>query len=209
MDLLGRIDWTLIGSIVGNVFISLLTALGFFYWQLQIVVPKVRFSKQISKLPRETGGFRYRVKIENCGSRDMIDIELYARFRVKALRPNFPGNWHGVTIPMGSRIARLRPALKSLMRDARELELKKIDFIDKGPFPAEILQNAADGSLLLEDLLSLGTKRTLQVFVFAYDAFSGSRKLFESPIYTSTDIVSAPFARDSVEVSLDAGHSED
>jgi len=209
MDLLGRIDWTLIGSIVGNVVISLSTAFAFFYWQLQIVVPKVRFSKQISKLPRETGGFRYRVKIENCGRRDMIDIELFARFRVKGLRPDFPGNWHGLTIPMGGRIPRLRPVRKSLMRDARELGLKKIDFIDKGPFPAKILQSAADGSLLLEDLLSLGSKRTLQVFVFAYDAFSGSRKLFESPIYASTDIVPAPFARDSVEVSVDAAQSDE
>ena len=209
MDLLGRIDWPLVGSIVVNVLISLATAFTFFYWQLQIVVPKVRFSKQISKLPRETGGFRYRVKIENCGRRDMIDIELYARFRVKGLRVDFPGNWHGITIPMGGKIARLRPVRKSRMRDARELGLKKIDFTDKGPFPAEIIQAAADGTLLLEDLLSLGTKSTLQVFVFAYDAFSGSRKLFESPIYASTDIVPAPFARDSVEIAPDAAQTDE
>ena len=35
MDLLGRIDWTLIGSIVVNVLISLATAFAFFYKMLR------------------------------------------------------------------------------------------------------------------------------------------------------------------------------
>ena len=48
---------------------------------------------------------------------------------------------------------------------------------------------------LLEHLMKLGTKATLQVFMFGYDEFSGARKLFGPKVYAITDIKRRKFPK--------------
>jgi hypothetical protein len=43
-------------------------------------------------------------------------------------------------------------------------------------------------TLMLEDLLGLGTRASFQVIALGYDEFSGARKLFSSKYYTLDDI---------------------
>ena len=141
------------------------------------VSPKVEFSNRVGKLPTDDSpsGFRYRIKIRNIGARDAIDLQFHAFVRVKGLSPEFPNNISilrietdtGHVVRMGrkkgNRIVRLHPEKTTLFDSAR--------------FPPEFRTKQRDGTLTLEDVLSLGNSAFLKMHVFAYDEFSGSRKL--------------------------------
>lgn len=66
------------------------------------------------------------------------------------------------------------------------------DFIDS-KFGDNINQKYKDGTLVLEDILSTGEKAHVRLFVFCYDSFSGSRKVFASKRYFQKDILNRGF----------------
>ena len=192
------VDWPKVGEILLGVILSLATSFAFFYWQFHVVVPEIRFSEKISKLKRGDGGFRYRVKFENCGKRDIVEVTVLGRLRVKALNPNALNNWNIAEIPMGFVVPLMRPVKQSRLRETPEIDLRQARF--ERPFPKEIVDRAHADELPLEELLRLGTKTTLEIFVFGYDAFSGSRKVFVSKVYSEADIAEGPFEPGSLEI---------
>ena len=181
-----------------SVILGLATSFAFFYWQFHLVVPQVRFSEKISKLATEDGGIRYRIKYENCGRRAMIEVTLLARLRVKGIRSDRQLNWGVATIPMESVTPRVESVKKSRLRHVPELELRKTEF-DR-TFPQSLIERVRDGAVPLEDLLRIGTQAELRVYLFAYDEFSGSRKVFESKVYGSEDVVEKAFLPESLEI---------
>ena len=52
----------------------------------------------------------------------------------------------------------------------------------------------------LEELMNAGSDSTLQVIGFGYDSFSGTRKVFESKIYTINDIKLGKFDKNSLNI---------
>ena len=60
-------------------------------------------------------------------------------------------------------------------------------------YSEEFKQKANDGSLGMEDLLSLGRVAYLQVNLSAFDEFSGARKVFQSNKYFLSDIRTGRF----------------
>lgn len=181
-----------------SVALGLATSFVFFYWQFHLVVPRVRFSDKISKLPAGDVGNRYRVKYENCGSRAMIEVTLMARLRVKGVRKDLPLNWGVATIPMESITPRVASVKTSHIRHVPELELWKTEF-DR-TFPGDVVEHTHNGTMTLEELLSCGTSSELRVYLFAYDEFSGARKVFESKVYGVADVVEGAFEPYSLEI---------
>lgn len=196
------------------------------WWILShLVVPHIRFSPQISKTRAnktqdDRSGYKYRIKIENSGRRAAIDVEIIARLRIKGIG-SFPRtNWHIVNIPLNThgdksyRIPRILPlkrdfarrhTLQFLVNEAEEFRTNPI-------YPEPIRKKAERRTLLLEDLLTLGNAANLQVLAFAYDEFSGARKLFVSKPYTCNDIKEGPFTTKGLEVkelpSKEQGNAE-
>lgn len=66
------------------------------------LVPKIRFSAHINKLPPYDPkvGVRYRIKFKNVGQRAAIDVDVYSRLRVRCLShaPEFSDTWTVVTL---------------------------------------------------------------------------------------------------------------
>ncbi len=201
-------------------------ATNLFSWWLLFhgIVPKVRFSQYISKTPyADTGhdksGYRYRVKFENSGRRAIIDMDVMARLRIKGLDPH-KGLWHTFLVPLSPdgniyfRIPRLMPigtasrfGTKIRLHSARPINRFHInsafEHLDRPPYPREIRKKAKQGTLLLEDLLNLGSEATLEVEAFGYDEFSGTRKLFVSKLYTAEDIKEGHFEIDGLGIESD------
>lgn len=146
-------------------------------------------------------GWRYRVKMENAGSRDVVDLELFARLRIKGLKPDFPKNWEVLYPQLAyGRVPKFEATRRSKRRLAVRIRVCDVDEFSHNILPSAIREKLRRGIATLEDIMSLGSDSTLQVFAFGYDAFSGTRKVFESPLYHVQDIQEGVFARKSLEI---------
>ena len=188
---------TIIGVLVGAV-TAIVTNLASWWILFHGIVPNIHFSTSVSKITTDAteddrSGYRYRFKLKNMGRRAVVDVEVMARLRIKGLISK--GSWHVVYIPLDSdgntswRIPRLSPAVKRDTGTILWFWPNSADEFSKRPFyPPEVRNKAVEKSLLLEDVLNLGSEATLEVVVFGYDEFSGTGKLFLSKRYTIYDI---------------------
>ena len=165
------------------------------WFQSHLIVPNIQFSPFIGKIPsvENKSGYKYRIKLENSGKRSVIDIEIMARLRIKGLG-DFPNNWRINYIPLeGLGITYRIPVItrknekKSghiITFDVNEVvEFKKLE-----RYPASIKRKAKENTLLLEDVLNLGSEANVRIEAFGFDEFSGARKFFKSKFYTIHDI---------------------
>ena len=186
------------GEILLSIIVSTLTgvATSYFVWWLTFKywVPRIKFSDFISKTPtnENASGYRYRIKFENSGKRNVIDVEVLIRLRIKGIRSGLPSNWEVVYLPTSSleykRVAIVRPVAEEGLRPVLEIKAYECDFFHKAFFPPAIQTRSAAGTLTLDDILQLGTDAEFQILVLGYDDYSGARKFFESKKYRSADI---------------------
>ena len=165
-------------------------ALSFFLWWLlnHRLVPSLSFGSGISKLPFGADGrVVYRLKIENTGRRDIIDLECRARMhlpKMNVLRPEGKMNTRIIEIPLH------QPHLFVLKsKKTRQLWLDLSEATTEY-LPAEAaarIGSEKDGSL--EALFELRSDSYLLVQVLAYDSFSGARKYYVSQKYHLDDVV--------------------
>jgi len=185
----------LISNIVGLI-IGLFTSFLTWWILFHAIVPKIEFAKDISKLPTDddSSGSRYRIKFANVGKRALVDIQVLARFSIKGLTR--PGNWVTINIPLewnGDTKAEMPRLTKKNNRVLRLFISHALDLKRSTLYSQEIHDKANAETLTLEDLFSLGTESSLIIWVFGYDEFSGSRKLFRSQDYKITDIKEGRF----------------
>ena len=166
--------------------------------------PQLRFSDNISKITAndEPNGHAYRVKFENSGRRNIIDLTITARLRIWGLGRMNPQNIETTCLPLSleGEYPSIRPKRKT-----GESHLVRIRLTGKGHeferevYPKVIREKAKNGSLALEDVLSIGDCATIQVTALGSDSFSGSRKAFFSTEYTKENIVAKRFKKDSLK----------
>lgn len=167
----------------------------FSWWVLfHVIVPKIDFSKKISKRKaQDNSGYTYRIKIANSGNRDIVSVECTARLIVDWDGTN---NWKAFYIPLnpaGDRKTELPKISKGGVRVFR-LYISQIKSLRMSSrVPANIKLAAEDGTLELEEILCLGTNAKLKIYIAGNDGFSGARKVFESSYYSLSDIVSGRF----------------
>lgn len=194
-------------SILIGLLTGILTALIAWWILFHCIIPRIHFSSSISKTPTQDdkSGYRYRFKLENAGRRSIIDVELMARLRIKGLLADYPNNWEVINIPLGAngrryKIPRILPIRRRRVRYIMRLYVNRVDEFREPIYPEHIRRKAEKQSLLLEDILSLGSQATLQIHAFGYDEFSGARKLFISKFYTIHDIKEGPFEEKGLDV---------
>lgn len=181
----------MIGLLLG-IPIGIATSLVAWYILFHVIAPMVEFFPSVFKArTRETpSGWKYRVKFRNTGTRDALDLELVAKVRICGLSKQHPSAWRAIYLPVDDpRIPKVRSHRGTSKRMVVLVDPCAIPDSTKTALPPELRLQCENGTLGLEDLLSLGSQATFQVFAFAYDAFSGARRLFESPTYTIHDIV--------------------
>jgi hypothetical protein len=184
-----------ISSFVG-LFIGLFTSF-FTWWVLfHMIVPRVEFAQELSRLPTQDDGcgFKYRFKFSNQGRRGLVDVQVTARLSILALQ--FPHSWSVFRLPLArdgdlhyelplvsshnDRVLRFFPSASAEIRESALL-------------PESIRDKARDGSLSLEDLLSLGDAASVTAYMLGNDEFSGARRLFKSQHYRLMDIRDGSF----------------
>ena len=190
----------ILGSILIGLFIGIATNL-FAWWILfHYIVPEIRFSPLLSKIPNKenNSGYKYRFKLQNVGKRSIIDVEIFVKVNIKGLG-DFPTNIRIVDIPISNKLKAHRiPIIPPISEDFNgkiiQILPNEVDeFKDLSRYPEYIKIKANEGKLLLEDVMSMGTETTLQIMAFGYDEFSGTKRLFISKVYTDRDIIEGKY----------------
>jgi hypothetical protein len=195
-----------------GIFIGLVTGgiSSFIVWFIvyHVLVPRIEFSDCISKIAGHDGEPVYRIKFENSGRRPAIDIKINIRYGVKRTH-NKHHRWMVTYIPFSKDRREQIPFLNPLgknqkgMREVIPLLINDTTF-EENTFPDKIRAQYELGKLTLEDLFSVGHEHGLQVFVFCYDSFSGTRKIFKSKVYTASDIKQGKFERNGLKIAAKA-----
>ncbi|MEW8400126.1 MAG: hypothetical protein AB2717_05475 [Candidatus Thiodiazotropha sp.] len=161
--------------------------------------PEISFSPKISKLPdeRSDSPFRYRIKIRNSGKRKIIDLQIQCRYIVSNMYPELPATDSIVKLYISSDSI---PYIGAGAKDKIErIYPEKVKIFEKNHFPEDVRKKAKDNTLTLEDILEIEGSY-IEFLVFAFDEYSGSRKLFISHKYNAENIATGPFVKGSLEV---------
>jgi len=195
---------------VVNFLISSVTGVGasFLVWWItfKLLVPKLRFSENISESETEENpsGFRYRFKFENTGCRNIIDIEIIVKLRIRGLDNKRPQNWEVIYLPTSTldykKVSIVRPASKGGLRMLLEIKTYACDYFQNNMFSSFIIERSKNKMITLEDVMALGTESELQVMAIGTDEFSGAKKFFNSNIFHRQSIVSGLFDRNSLRI---------
>src|SRR5712692_7424763 len=135
-------DWVSISvSALIGIPLGIACSLAAWWFLFYVIVPKVRFSPSISKVRAKEAksNFKYRIAFQNCGSRKIVDAEIYIKLRIKGLDSEYPENERVFSIPLGydkiPKIVRQRGGEKHIIR----LDVAKIDELVSGIFPEETI----------------------------------------------------------------------
>lgn len=166
--------------------IGLFTSFVFWYSLSHWVVPNLEFDPAIYREDTVSDTLKhvYRIRYRNCGRRDLIDLEFIVRLRLRGLRKEKPSLWRSIYIPVDdSRIPKIASQKGTKKKNSIRILVSQIDntYIDILPNP--LRTKFTTGDILLEDLMELGERAELEVYAFAYDRFSGAKKLFETIFY--------------------------
>ena len=163
-----------------------------FVWWLTIkkLVPSIKFSEKICKTESKENqsGYKYQFSIENTGWRTAIDLDVYARLRVKK---DDNERWMILYLPTdtlnNSKIAVLRKKTEKYLQTHIEIQAYKCDDFKNEFWENEINAKFKNGKLTLDDVMSCREETELEIMILATDKFSGSRKFFETK-YHKKDI---------------------
>ncbi len=192
---------TLIVSLI-SLFIGIISSYISWWILFKIIVPKIKFSDKISKIPSESSkGFGYRVKYHNCGRRNIIDITINIRLRIKGLFKDRKMTWKVIYLETEPEM-KAKPLIKPSKEGGNLVYINVNDtkYFSNPIFPIAIRDKHNKRELLLEDILKLGDERKLEIILSGYDEFSGARKVFISKSYYIDDIVTAKFLEKSLEI---------
>lgn len=152
------------------------------WWFLaHIMVPKIAFSTDLSRVPDRDQRVRYRLKIRNTGRRDVID--LYIRVRIYIRRPGTRASLNIIEIPTNrDHLFVLRPDDSHIFT----LEIQRIESRYLEEEELVLMRGQQAGSL--EGILGNHPDSHLLAQILAYDGCSGSRKYYRSGQYRANSI---------------------
>ena len=176
----------------------------FFSWWVLFrwLTPCIALSPSVSKTI-EKSSITYKFQFANVGRRTVIDLQVRALIRIKGLIDPASSVWQVAHLVMredGDRVysyPNVDPMRRSGIRWTLPLLINKVESFKRSPYPAHIRAKAEQESLLLEEVLSLGTAAEIRVIVSGYDEFSGARKIYEKT-YLPRDVKSGKFVKGEV-----------
>jgi hypothetical protein len=183
-------------SILLGITSSLIASIVFWLASFKITRTNVQFSSVIAKSKNTDeypGKNRYRIKIINSGSRDLIEIVLLVKISIERKESSYYtyvgiGNENKLPILRGKKFqcenVRLNCAhiLTLYPINATLNEYKKNIYTER------IRTQAIKRELCLEDIFNeYGNDVSIKIFVYGNDALTGARKMFTSKEYKVAD----------------------
>jgi len=201
--------------------IGMLSSYLVWYLIYKLLVPRIRFSDKISKMESidSKSKYKYRIKLENSGYRDIIDINISAKFSIIGLNGKSYQNRNIVYLETSfdGYIPILR-SLKTLNYFLKKVEKNNSDNIHKTLrnlirvypnkkkefsreyYPDYIKNKVKKEELTMEDIFNIGSDAFLEIIFSGTDSFSNSKKIYVKK-YTLKDIINKPFKTGSLSIN--------
>jgi hypothetical protein len=189
---------------------GIITSLIFWWWMTRRLAPRLSWSESLVVPPpgthTGTDHDQPRVKTVNLGRRDAVDLQVKAQLRIPHDLDNIGSPVSIVDLPTSTDwLPRLRRGSYRYVRlcldgvpDAEARRVAAVigdDTIHHGDL-AKLLRGRPDAAVRL--------------YLFAYDEFSGARKIFVSPDYNAGNMVEGAFRPGtSLDVTPAPGPAED
>jgi len=169
-----------------NLFLGISASIAAWFILYHLIVPKIVFSKIISKSVKSSApcGYSYRIKLWNIGRRDVVDLDIYIKLKIKGLTCQ-KKLWH--TVELTKRFDKITYLAAGENRIIPFFPNNTVRFKEK-IFPKHIQLRSKLEILTLEDILKLGSRSFVRVYILGNDTFSGSRKIFLSKKYYINNI---------------------
>lgn len=148
------------------------------------LVPKIKFANKISKIRSKDNPdkFEYRIRLENAGKRDIVDLHVYALVRIVGLEENKEIS-QLVTLLLSENYPTVIVPCKSEsnygIRQYR-IEVNNCERFKETIYGKDINEKYSQGILTLEDLLLIKDDVTVHFAALGTDRLSGTRKYIES-----------------------------
>ncbi|WP_299698824.1 hypothetical protein [uncultured Tateyamaria sp.] len=145
-------------------------------------IPSINFGPEICRYKVDGENGLYVCAFENAGHRDIVDVEVVTRVGVE--RFNEAEGWLFFSLKTNStQIPVLEPNRRALVRIFDQREERR--YIDA---PPPSLRKTVDDCVALEEIFDISNGAIIQLHVFGYDSFSGTRRHYVSPDYSKHDV---------------------
>jgi hypothetical protein len=195
-----------LGLVIG-LFTSFFSWWVLFHWLTPTIALSANICKYTTRVVSNDGveksSATYKLQFKNIGYRTIIDFQVRAIIRIKGLANPESSVWkvtHLTMLKDGGKTysyPNVDPFRRSKLRWTLPLHINSVESFKSSSYPAHIRAKAEGKSLLLEELLSLGTAAEVCVIASGYDEFSGARKIFEKT-YFPHDVKFGRFEKDKV-----------
>lgn len=197
--------------------VSVLAA--WFFWIASYKLSSIRlvFSEKLEKRKDVRAGkenqYRYRIKVANIGRRDLFEVYMIAKLKVKT--PD--GRTNTTYFPIGEEIVIPVLKRKNKMKKMRENKKKyrstgmwkrttvysyglyinemAYNEYSKNFYEESIIEKAKAKTLVIDDIFQAYPDSKLTIFVFGNDSVTGARRKYESKTYKYDDIIEGRFHR--------------
>ena len=126
-------------ELLSGYFIGVLTSIMAWYVLYHRIVSSLEFFPEIykSQTDENQSGCKYRVRFQNNGSREILDLESFAKIIIKDLSKGNPSSWKAIYIPIDDpRIPRLTSQRGTNKRFAVQLLVSEIPDSARGCLPS-------------------------------------------------------------------------
>jgi len=172
---------------------GMLTSFLFWWWVTRRLAPRLAWSAELVLPPAGThtgtDHDQPRVKTVNLGRRDAVDLLIRAQLRVPHAVDNIGSPMSIIDVPTSTDwLPRLQHGSLRYVRlcfeQVPDAELRRVSAVSgaeirTGCTLAEFLRDRPDAAI--------------RIYLFAYDQFSGARKMFVSPDYDASTMVEGTF----------------
>jgi hypothetical protein len=185
----------MVGQLIGFL-LGILGSLMMWWVFAHLLVPRIGFQERIVARPGRALGAppRHMIKVSNTGRRDLIDVSFSAIVSIQTEAAS-PLRWAHcrVAFHKTGEIDHQIPVIPARRNRLLTLYPGHSEQIEHEACFSEAVRNAAadhslDLATLLRDGETRGRRIKVQVFMFAFDRFSGARKLFQSKEYEASDL---------------------
>lgn len=181
-------------SIITGFLCGLLSSIIVSFVWYKLLVPHIKFTNKICryKSTSKDDVYTYKIKFRNIGKRSIFELKLYCVLYLQNLKSqnyihtvylNLSYDFKPVFKSRGKKAVNPDGLVRICLNDTNT----RNEFI-RPLYSAEIQYKAFSGKLTIEDLLKINDNAYIIFYIIGFDAFSGSKRLFESKKYTIDDI---------------------
>src|ERR1700674_721724 len=178
--------------------IGLGIAFVFWYITTKVLTSQLSVSESLVKLTGPDSKRTYRFSLKNDGRRDAVDVRVKCNLFSTGWAQGPPDEIATIDVPVSVGQIDVMPGRRFWFLPARPidnvgdrivtLQLAAISDLQKGKLPREDRARLESGELGLEEMLDLGEQSFINVVVYGFDRFSGSRTVYADRYYKKKDI---------------------